>query len=70
VHDVPRCVRSYGFLSENADFAQACADADITFVGPPARALRKFGSKVRRLRRRVVAPSPCLRCNAAANCAG
>ncbi len=27
----------YGFLSENPDLAQACADAGITFVGPPAR---------------------------------
>ena len=42
---LPRCAR-YGFLSENPDFAQACADAGIVFVGPPARALRQFGSKV------------------------
>ncbi|MGA8929378.1 MAG: biotin carboxylase N-terminal domain-containing protein, partial [Pseudolabrys sp.] len=30
----------YGFLSENADFAQACVDAGIIFVGPPAQAIR------------------------------
>ena len=37
----------YGFLSENADFAQACVDAGIIFVGPPAQAIRAMGLKDR-----------------------
>ena len=36
----------YGFLSENADFAQACEDAGITFVGPRPQILRQLGDKV------------------------
>jgi len=35
----------YGFLSENADFAKACADAGITFIGPPESAIIAMGSK-------------------------
>jgi 3-methylcrotonyl-CoA carboxylase alpha subunit len=35
----------YGFLSENADFADACAANGITFIGPPASAIRAMGSK-------------------------
>ena len=35
----------YGFLSENADFAEACAAADIVFIGPPPAAIRAMGLK-------------------------
>ena len=35
----------YGFISENADFAQACAAEGLTFIGPPPEAIRKAGSK-------------------------
>src|SRR5271167_181219 len=37
----------YGFLSENADFAEACVTAGVTFIGPPAGAMRVLGSKTR-----------------------
>ncbi|HEX7954926.1 MAG TPA: 5-oxoprolinase/urea amidolyase family protein, partial [Burkholderiales bacterium] len=37
----------YGFLSENADFAQACEQAGIAFIGPSAQQMRAFGLKHR-----------------------
>jgi acetyl-CoA/propionyl-CoA carboxylase biotin carboxyl carrier protein len=37
----------YGFLSENAEFQAACADAGITFIGPGGRALEIMGDKIR-----------------------
>jgi acetyl/propionyl-CoA carboxylase alpha subunit len=36
----------YGFLSERAHFAKACAAAGLTFVGPPADAIERMGSKI------------------------
>ncbi|MFV6028344.1 biotin carboxylase N-terminal domain-containing protein [Streptomyces sp. NPDC056264] len=36
----------YGFLAENAGFAQACADAGLVFIGPPAAAISLMGDKI------------------------
>ena len=35
----------YGFLAENAEFAEACLAAGVAFIGPPASAIRAMGSK-------------------------
>jgi acetyl-CoA carboxylase, biotin carboxylase subunit len=37
----------YGFLSENAEFAESCVAAGVTFIGPPASAMRVLGSKTK-----------------------
>ncbi|QWF82332.1 acetyl/propionyl/methylcrotonyl-CoA carboxylase subunit alpha [Amycolatopsis sp. CA-230715] len=37
----------YGFLSENVEFARACAEAGITFIGPPVDAINAMGDKIR-----------------------
>ena len=49
----------YGFLAENADFAQACADAGLIFVGPPPSAMRAMGDKSAAKLRMVEAGVPC-----------
>jgi 3-methylcrotonyl-CoA carboxylase alpha subunit len=36
----------FGFLSENADFAEACEEARITFIGPTPKSIRLFGDKI------------------------
>jgi len=48
----------YGFLSENADFAAAVVDAGLTWIGPPAAAIRQLGDKVaaRHIAQKVGAP--------------
>jgi len=48
----------YGFLSENADFAEACSAAGIVFIGPPAEAIRKLGSKTAARQLAIAAGTP------------
>jgi acetyl-CoA carboxylase biotin carboxylase subunit len=48
----------YGFLSENEDFADACAAAGITFIGPSAHAMRKMGSKTEARKTVMAAGTP------------
>jgi pyruvate carboxylase len=45
-HQVDAIHPGYGFLSENASFAQACAEAGITFIGPQVETLRQLGDKI------------------------
>ncbi|MFT3954963.1 MAG: biotin carboxylase N-terminal domain-containing protein [Piscinibacter sp.] len=49
----------YGFLSENATFAQACLDAGLVFIGPPPEAIRAMGDKAQAKRRLHDAGVPC-----------
>jgi geranyl-CoA carboxylase alpha subunit len=49
----------YGFLSENAAFAQACGDAGLVFIGPPASAIEAMGDKALAKRRMQGAGVPC-----------
>ena len=49
----------YGFLSERADFAEACAAAGLVFIGPPPSAIRAMGDKALAKRRMQEAGVPC-----------
>jgi len=48
----------YGFLSENAAFAEACESSGIMFIGPPAAAIRKMGSKTSARKIAIAAGAP------------
>jgi len=50
----------YGFLSENAEFAEACASAKLVFIGPPPGAIRLMGNKAQAKRRMIDAGVPCV----------
>jgi propionyl-CoA carboxylase alpha chain len=70
--DVPQIIRAcastdaeavhpgFGFLAENADFAQAVADAGVTFIGPPPSAIRAMGDKIESKRLAKIAGVPTL----------
>jgi acetyl-CoA carboxylase biotin carboxylase subunit len=57
-HSVDAIHPGYGFLSENADFAEACSEAGIVFIGPPADAFRKMGSKTGARKIAIAAGAP------------
>jgi len=50
----------YGFLSENADFARACEEAGLTFIGPGPDAIQLMGNKGEAKRRMIEAGVPCV----------
>ncbi len=57
-HDAEAIHPGYGFLSENADFAEACTTAGIKFIGPSAEAIRRMGSKTEARQVAIAAGAP------------
>ena len=45
-HKIQALHPGYGYLSENAEFAQKCTDAGVKFVGPPAKLIKDMGDKI------------------------
>lgn len=60
VSDVEAIHPGYGFLAENADFAQICQDCGVTFIGPSAAAMKLLGDKAeaRKLAKKAGVPLP------------
>jgi len=58
VADVDAIHPGYGFLAENANFAQICADCGIAFIGPPVEAMQLLGDKVQARKLAVKADVP------------
>ncbi len=50
----------YGFLAENAEFAQACEDAGLVFIGPQPAAIQAMGNKAQAKRLMIAAGIPCV----------
>lgn len=48
----------YGFLSERADFAQACVDGGVRFIGPSPRVVQQMGDKVAARQAAIAAEVP------------
>jgi pyruvate carboxylase len=70
IHEIMRAAKEseadaiypgYGFLSENPELARACAEAGITFIGPPAEVLELAGNKVRAIEAARAAGVPTLK---------
>jgi acetyl-CoA carboxylase biotin carboxylase subunit len=57
-HGVQAIHPGYGFLSENADFAEACQKAGLIFIGPSADVIREMGDKIRAKARMIAAGVP------------